>query len=289
MTKVYSFTLMHKKHQKSIMTKDFMHFTRWICFSLTLLCLPSDAQQPLTVKSFAPPLDIPLLLTSNYGEIREVHFHAGIDILADPGRKVYAVKEGYISRIGVTLKGYGKALYITHPDGYTSLYGHLNEFLPEIEKYVKDQQYQKRKYVVNLYPPAGKFHVQQGQFIALSGNTGYSFGPHLHFELRDSRGEIPLNVLKLGFPVVDNRRPRIKCLGIYPLDLQSQVADSGVKIIIPLKGNNGNEIVLSDPISVWGNIGFGIETYDFLDGRDNACSPFSVSLLVDDNLINSFE
>jgi len=285
---VYSFTLVHTQPQKSAMKSDFTHFTGWICLFLALSSLPSSGQQAGKVKAFSPPIDIPILLTSNYGEIRSAHFHAGVDMLVDPDNKVYAVKEGYISRISVTLNGYGKALYIAHPEGYTSVYGHLNAFSPEVEKYVKDQQYQKRRYVVDLYPEAGKFPVQQGQHIALSGNTGYSFGAHLHFEIRDSRGEIPLNVLKFGFPVADNRRPRINCLGIYPLSSQARVADSASRIIIPLK-NNSERIVIAEPIRVWGKIGFGIETYDYLDGRENACSPLSVSLMVDDKSVSSFE
>ncbi|OFY56614.1 MAG: hypothetical protein A2Y87_09400 [Bacteroidetes bacterium RBG_13_46_8] len=270
------------------MTKGLAHTAPGIFLALTIACLPSFAQTSSPVSSFAPPLDIPLKLTSNYGEIREAHFHSGIDILADPGLKVYAVREGTISRIAVTLKGYGKALYVTHPGGYTSVYAHLSSFLPEVEQYVKEQQYRRRKYVVDLYPAAGKFPVRKGQFIALTGNTGYSFGPHLHFEIRDSRGDVPLNVLTLGFPVTDTRRPRMTCLGIYPLDPQSQVADSGKKFIIPLKINSGDRITIPDPVRVWGNIGFGIETYDYLDGRENICSPLLVSLQVDGDPVSSF-
>jgi murein DD-endopeptidase MepM/ murein hydrolase activator NlpD len=277
------------QHLKSAMIKGHPHITRGIFFTLMVACLPSFSQPSSPVRPFAPPLDIPLRLTSNYGEIREAHFHAGIDILADPGMKVYSVREGTISRIAVTLQGYGKALYVTHPDGYTSVYAHLSSFLPEVEKYVKDQQYRKRKYVVDLYPAAGKFPVKQGQVIALTGNTGYSFGPHLHFEMRDSNGDIPLNVLTLGFPVTDSRKPRITCLGIYSLDPQSRVDDSGIKKLIPLTGNNDDRITIPDPVRVWGKIGFGIETYDYLDGRENICSPLQVSLLVDDAPVSSFK
>ncbi|MBN1413829.1 MAG: M23 family metallopeptidase [Bacteroidales bacterium] len=271
------------------MIRHLIHTLRWFPCCISLCCLQSFAQQSLSSGSFAPPVDGPLLLTSNYGEIRVTHFHSGIDILSESGNRVYSIDEGYISRIGITLNGYGKALYITHPNGYTSVYGHLNAFMPEIEKYVTDQQYHKRKYVVNLYPAKEKFPVRKGQFIALSGNTGYSFGPHLHFEIRDNRGQIPLNVLKFNLPIADNRRPRINCLGVYPLDPESQVADSCVKAILPLKSNAGEKILLPTPIQVWGNIGFGVETYDFLDGRENTCSPLSVSLLVDDYPVFSYE
>ena len=106
--------------------------------------------------------------------------------------------------------------------------------------------------------------------------------------MRDSHGDIPLNVLTLGFPVTDTRKPRITCLGIYSLDPQSRVADSATKIIIPLKSSNGDRITIPDPVRVWGNIGFGIETYDYLDGRENICSPLLVSLQVDDKPVSSF-
>src|SRR4030042_2608767 len=110
------------------MTKGLAHTAPGIFLALMIACLPSFTQTSSPVSSFTPPLDIPLKLTSNYGEIREAHFHSGIDILADPGLKVYAVREGTISRIAVTLKGYGKALYVTHPGGYTSVYAHLSSF-----------------------------------------------------------------------------------------------------------------------------------------------------------------
>jgi hypothetical protein len=270
------------------MTKNRTHTIPLILLTLLIFYPSSSAQTHSPVRPFVPPLDVPLRLTSNYGEIREGHFHSGIDILADPGMKVHAVREGYISRISVNPGGYGKALYIAHPDGYTSVYAHLSFFLPEVEKYVKDQQYRKRRYTVDLFPSPDRFPVTQGQFIALTGNTGYSFGPHLHFEIRYTRGDIPLNVLTLGFPVSDNRKPRITCLGIYAMDPQSWVADSGTKRIIPLKNNSGEPITIPEPFHVWGDIGFGIETYDYLDGRENICSPLLVSLKVDDVTVSSF-
>ena len=285
---VYSFTPVQNQQLKSPMIKGSTRSGYGIFFALVVACLPSFSQSSSTARPFASPLELPLRLTSNYGEIRDAHFHSGIDILADPGSKVYSVREGTISRIAVTLRGYGKALYVTHPDGYTSVYGHLSSFLPEVDKYVKDQQYRRRKYVVDLYPAAGKFPVKQGQLIALTGNTGYSFGPHLHFEIRDSNGDIPLNVLAMGFPITDSRKPRITCLGIYALDPQSWVADSASKIIVPLKNTNGDPITIPDPMRVWGDIGFGVETYDYLDGRENICSPLRVSLRVDDKPVSSF-
>jgi hypothetical protein len=263
--------------------------TRFVVVLFSWLAFQSFAQQSSIVNIFTPPLDIPLLLSGNYGEIRTAHFHTGIDFLTEQGKKVYAAAEGYISRISIQTNGYGKALYITHPNGFITVYGHLKEFTPEIEKYVTDHQYSKKRFEIVLYPPAGKFPVKQKQWVAFSGNTGFSFGSHLHFEIRDQKGDIPLNVLKFNLPINDTRKPSINYLAIYPADEESWVADSFAKLIIPLKNTAGDKIVLSEPISVWGKIGFGIETYDFLDGSANECSPYSVSLMVDDTQRFSFE
>jgi murein DD-endopeptidase MepM/ murein hydrolase activator NlpD len=271
-----------------VITKEYIRFLQGFIVVFMGVYQPAFSQSFDLTKTYASPVDTTILLSSNYGEIRESHFHSGIDILADEGSRVFAVKEGYVSRISITLRGYGKALYVTHPNGYTSVYGHLSKFDPEIEKYIRDLQYQKHKYAVDIRPPANKFRVQQGQCIALSGNTGYSFGSHLHFELRITRGDIPLNVLKHGIVVPDKRKPRISCLGIYPLNDHALVSGQASKIIIPFKTINSNVIKLSDTVAVWGKTGFGIETYDYLDGRENACSPFTVSLGVDGRPVFSF-
>src|SRR6056300_550997 len=167
-------------------------------------------------QNFLPsnPLEIPTVLSGTFAELRGNHFHGGIDIKTQgrSGLKVRAVADGYISRIAVSPYGYGNALYIRHPEGYTSVYGHLNAFAPEIEQWVEDQFRDRSKNDGNLYPSADQFPVAKGEFVAFSGSTGGSMGPHLHFEIRDTRTEEPLNPLEFGLKVMDTRKPDIRGL-----------------------------------------------------------------------------
>ena len=162
----------------------------------------------------SPPLDIPLVLSGTFAELRGNHFHGGIDIKTQgrSGLKIYSVAAGYVSRIAVNPYGYGNALYLRHPEGYTTVYGHLNAFYPELEAWVEDQLRDRSKNDGNLYPSPEQFKVTRGQLVAFSGNTGGSFGPHLHFEIRDTKTEEPLNPLKFGIEVKDTRKPDIRGL-----------------------------------------------------------------------------
>jgi len=162
----------------------------------------------------SPPLDIPLVLSGTFAELRGNHFHGGIDIKTQgrSGLKIYSVAAGYVSRIAVNPYGYGNALYLRHPEGYTTVYGHLNAFYPELEGWVEEQLRDRSKNDGNLYPSPEQFKVTRGQLVAFSGNTGGSFGPHLHFEIRDTKTEEPLNPLKFGIEVKDTRKPDIRGL-----------------------------------------------------------------------------
>ena len=163
----------------------------------------------------SPPLDIPLVLSGTFAELRGNHFHGGIDIKTQgrSGLKVQAIADGYVSRVAVSPYGYGNAIYVRHPEGYTSVYGHLNAFYPELERWVEQQLRDRSKNDGNLYPRASDFKVVRGQFIAFSGNTGGSFGPHLHFEIRDTKTEEPLNPLDFGIEVLDSKKPGLHAIG----------------------------------------------------------------------------
>ena len=163
----------------------------------------------------SPPLDIPLVLSGTFAELRGNHFHGGIDIKTQgrSGLKVKAIGDGYISRVAVSPYGYGNAIYVRHPEGYTSVYGHLNTFYPELERWVEQQLRDRSKNNGNLYPGASDFKVVRGQFIAFSGNTGGSFGPHLHFEIRETKTEEPLNPLDFGIEVLDSKKPGLHAIG----------------------------------------------------------------------------
>jgi hypothetical protein len=248
------------------------------------------AQEPDKHIGFRMPLDIPMLLSGNFGEIRSAHLHTGIDIKTQQeiGKKVFAVYDGYISRINIQSGAYGKSLYITHTNGYISVYAHLSKFLPEIEQYVKSNQYQRKRYEVNLFPDRDRFVIKRGQLIAYSGNTGRSSGPHLHFEIRNALNQHPLNVLGFDFNIKDNIKPKIYSLAVYPVDSCSLVNGQHSKLIVPVKGGNGLYSVPDDiNINVSGKIGFGVEAFDYLDGSNNRCAVYSIDLYIGDTLIYS--
>jgi hypothetical protein len=233
--------------------------------------------------SFVSPLDIPLYLSSNYGEYRSGHFHAGVDFKTQQveGKNVFAVDSGYVYRIVVLSGSYGNALYIKHPSGYITLYGHLSRFTPAVDKYVKEQQYKKKSFSVDLAPDPGKFVFKKGQYIGLSGNSGASFGAHLHFEIRDESGSVPLNPLKFGFDVKDRTKPDILWLMIYAHDTGSFVNGNRQNVALKAKKTKDGYTVSPDTITVSGKVTLGIESYDFLDDTPNKCGPASIEVLVD--------
>ena len=238
-------------------------------------------------KHFTAPLKIPMLLSGNFGEIRSGHFHSGIDIRTRgvTGHKVVAAASGYIYRISVSPVGFGKALYIRHPFGYSTVYAHLESFTAEVESYVRSQQYRQQSYSVNLFPPAGRFRVEKGKKIALSGNTGSSMGPHLHFEVRESEGEIPVDPLGYLEGIKDDIAPIIERIAIYPATSTATVNGRNESVVIPAAGGSGEYTITGDTtLVVSGTIGFGIGLYDLLNDSPNRCGVKSIELYIDDNL-----
>jgi hypothetical protein len=218
---------------------------------------------------FRNPLDITLVLSGSFAELRSNHFHSGLDIKTQQkqGLKVYAAAEGYVSRIKVSHFGYGKALYITHPNGYTSVYGHLQKFSPNIEAYIKQCQYQKEKYEVEMFPTTDELIITKDEVVAFSGNTGGSGGPHLHFEIRDN-AERPINPMLFGVDIKDTKKPFISAVYAYPKNKASFINGKNKRVplrIIPNK--NGNYSV--EKISAYGDIGFGVVTNDKQDLAPN--------------------
>ncbi|KAA3652090.1 MAG: M23 family peptidase [Bacteroidetes bacterium] len=237
---------------------------------------------------FRSPLDIPLFLSGNFGELRSNHFHAGIDIKTAgvEGQKIYAVADGYVSRIKVSPYGYGNALYITHPNGYTSVYGHLKKYNDKLTAYIKDNQYKQESFEVQLFPSLFAFPVKKGDLIAYSGNSGSSGGPHLHFEIRDTKTEHPIDPLLFGFDLKDNINPDIYAITIFPLNKEARINGANQAKRYKATGQNGKYRLLQQtPILVSGEIGFGIESVDRMNGAGNSYGLHQIELRLDSQLI----
>ncbi|SFU76668.1 Peptidase family M23 [Pustulibacterium marinum] len=250
----------------------------WLLF---LSCLVSFGQKEYPKNDFINPLDIPLVLAGNFGELRSNHYHSGIDIKTQQreGLKVYSVADGYVSRIKISHYGYGKALYITHPNGYTTVYGHLTKFGKDIEAYIKEKQYQDESYEIELFPKFDELKVSQGDVVAFSGNTGGSGGPHLHFEVRDSETEHIINPLFFGIDIKDSQAPVLQGLVGYTLGWNAQInGKQGTYQLNYTQQNNG--VFLADPITASGYISFGFKGFDRQDGAYNHNGIYAVDVLV---------
>ncbi len=237
------------------------------------------------------PLKIPAFLAGNFAELRPNHFHAGIDIKTQgrTGLPVYAAADGYVSRIAISSIGYGKVLYIDHPNGTTTVYGHLDGFSPAIDNYIRNLQYEKQVFPIDQSVPEGLLPVKKGEQIAKSGNSGSSGGPHLHFEIRRTKEQIMLNPLKFNMPVKDKTKPVIQALMVYPVDDGATISGKTVpqRFEVILSGNQ-YQLKVNQTIPVSGEIGFGLKAVDILDGSPNKCGIYSMKLWVDSELICSF-
>ncbi|GAB6012740.1 M23 family metallopeptidase [Viscerimonas tarda] len=235
---------------------------------------------------YRKPMDIPLYLSGNFGELRNNHFHSGIDMKTQGviNKPVYCVADGYISRIFVSPAGYGRALYITHPQtGQVSVYGHLNNFMPQVALYVKEKQYEEESFRVNLLPEKTVFPVKRGEIIAYSGDAGSSGGPHLHFEIRDEKTENAIDPLQYYKTVItDNVAPEIRGIAVYPMEGEGIVNGSNQ----PLRQNititkKGNYNPLRIPVKAWGKIGLAVKAYDRMTGTSNIYGVKRIRLYVD--------
>ncbi len=219
---------------------------------------------------FLSPLKIDLIPSGTFGELRGNHFHAGLDIRTEQriGLPVYAPADGTVSRIKVSTFGYGKALYINHAGGYTTVYGHLNAYNNAIGAVVRNQQYKTNKFEIELFPKAGELVVKKGDLIAFTGNTGGSGGPHLHFEFRDTKTEKIINPLHFGtqIKVKDAKAPVLNGLMAYPLSETALVNQSEKPVEISLtKQKDGTYI--ANRVRAKGKIGFSVNTHDVSDNN----------------------
>ncbi|HNY02444.1 MAG TPA: M23 family metallopeptidase [Bacteroidales bacterium] len=237
---------------------------------LAILALSgARAQGPSSKGYFRSPVDYPITLAGSFGEIRRNHFHSGIDIRTGgvQGKPVYAVADGYVSRINISPGGFGKALYVTHPNGFTSLYGHLRNLTGAIAAWAKEQQYKKESFAIDLEVPAGVLKVKKGEVIAYSGNSGASGGPHLHFEIRDTKTQEIIDPADFGLLRSDGIPPRITRIKVYPRGFGSMVNFSDKSILLPVSGAGSQyRLKTPDTLKVTGSIVFGIETSDNAEG-----------------------
>jgi hypothetical protein len=228
-------------------------------------------------------------MSSNFGEFRDGGYHMGIDIktLEETGWPVYAVDDGYISRMVTNFSGYGKGLYLTLNDGNVAVYAHLEEFAFRLETIFYSLQEKNNSYIVNEYFSPEQFPFNKGDIIGYTGNTGASFGPHLHFKLRNSKSQ-PINPLINGLNIEDYRNPRVFQIGIIPLSTSSKINGSSIPRAYPLyAATTGGGLELPDTVSCFGPIGIAIEIDDKIQGAKNKYQVQSIQLLVDDQNIFS--
>ncbi|MCC5917308.1 MAG: M23 family metallopeptidase [Cryomorphaceae bacterium] len=256
-----------------------------LTFSLSVL-----GQQNYPKNYFQSPLDIPLFLSGTFGELRSNHFHAGIDIKtqASEGKRVLAAADGYVSRINVSTRGYGKAIYITHPNGLMTVYAHLQRFNEEIESFVRQHQKSRESFEVSLYPEAGKLPVKQGDVIAVSGNTGGSGGPHLHFEVRDQGGERPINPLQFNFDISDTQSPKLFRLKVYEIGPAGNIRGEK-EIPIALDRDGIYKPGVRGKIVIHNSFAVGVQGYDHQNGSQNKNGIYRVAVVHEDSAYYSFQ
>jgi len=234
-------------------------------------------------------VDAKIALAANFGELRPNHYHMGLDCKTDQkeNRPVFASADGYIAKVKIEPSGFGRCIYINHPNGFTTLYAHLNDFYPALEKYITEQQYKLQSWQVFLDLPAGLFSVKKGQFIAYSGNTGGSQGPHLHFEIRDTKTDKVLNPLLFGFPIADNIAPDILRLAVYDRSISTY---EQTPKFYPLKKVNG-VYTTSTPLitSATDKVSFAITAYDRYTGSTNKNGIYQAVLYEDDQPVSGFQ
>lgn len=246
--------------------------------------------QEVSYPQYPNPVKIPVYLSATFAELRSNAFHAGVDIKTQgvEGKEVFAVADGYVSRIGVSPYGYGKVLYITHNDGFTSVYAHLSKFNQKITDFVRAKQYEDKSFAQNILLNEGEFPVKRGDYLGLTGNSGSSGGPHLHYEIRYTETQEPVNPMFFGLKINDKIKPCIKGLAIYPLD-NSFVNHSDTAIYLETTLKNGKYILDNHKFSVNGNIAFGINVYDQADGSNNKNGAYIIELYADNELIFSIK
>lgn len=263
------------------MVKSFKELISYICLVLLPLALYAQGG----VSTFGVPFDFPLVLSGNFGELRSNHFHSGVDFKTQGavGKPIRCVADGYICRASVQPGGYGNALYVMHDNGYMTVYGHLERFPKNIAERVRKYQYDNETFKADLRFAPGEYKVRRGEVFAFAGNSGYSFGPHLHFEVRDSSGEELYDPMRFyATRLNDTIAPRASSFAVYPR------AGRGV-----LAGGHESKVykvvegMVKDTIMAWGQVGFGVKALDYMNGTNNKYGVRRIELHADGSLLFS--
>lgn len=237
---------------------------------------------------FRNPLGIPMDLSGNFGELRPNHYHMGLDLKTNraENQPVYAAADGYIARVKIEPAGFGRAIYINHPNGFTTLYAHLNDFNPKLENWVKQQQYARESWNVFLDLKPDQFPVKKGDFLAYSGNTGGSQAPHLHFEIRRTQDDVNVNPLLFGLPLADNTAPRILRLAVY--DRMKSLYEQSPRLIA-VKANGSSYTTTPGLLTVASpKVSFAITAFDTHTGSSNLNGIYEALLYVDNKAVIGF-
>ncbi len=249
---------------------------RLIYFIFSCLLAVSLEAQEQTIR-FGSPFDFPLKLSASFGELRSGHLHGGLDIKTEGvvGKPIHCIADGFISRATVSYGGFGQAVYVTHPNGLISVYGHIQRFSPKVSKAIDDYQYEHERFLADLHFEPDQFPVKKGDIIAWSGNEGYSFGPHLHMELHNSEtGERVDPMPYFKDKILDTTPPRATAVYFYPQRGEGVVEGSFNTLSVPVTA-------LQKPLSAWGKIALGISANDYMDGTHNNYGVKYVTLLLD--------
>lgn len=243
---------------------------------------------------YRQPMDGTILLSGNFAETRSNHFHSGLDMRTGgvEGEPIYAVADGHISRIGVSPYGFGRVLYVAHPNGTTTVYAHMQKFTNDVEGYVNSERYRLRRHSVDLYPSGTLFSVKKGDLIGYSGNSGSSGGPHLHFEVRESGSQRPLNVAKMDiYKIRDDIYPRIVRLYVIETDTVNRIPIHSTPSPLQVKRVSEGEYLLTaeEPIEVGPGVHFVLEATDRKNDTHNTFGIYSLDAKLDGERFFSFK